>query len=86
MTFNQYTHNCHDYRQHLKENSQEQSILEVKEENARTAEDMLATKIEQLQKQIVEEQFKHKHLEDEALFQKQQLEKVVSNSFNYKQK
>ncbi|CAD5122442.1 DgyrCDS10865 [Dimorphilus gyrociliatus] len=80
MTFNQYTHNCHDYRQHLRENSQEQSILEVKEENVRTSEEMLSTKIAQLQKEIVDEQFKHKHFEDEALFQKQQLDKVVSSN------
>ena len=45
MQFNSYIHQCNDYRQQLQENQQELMVLEVKNENAKVAEEMQHAKV-----------------------------------------
>lgn len=45
MLFNSYIHQCNDLRQQFEDNEQELMVLEVKHENAKTAEEMQAAKV-----------------------------------------
>lgn len=45
MTYNAYIHQINDITQQLKDNDQELKVLEVKNENARVAEEMQAAKV-----------------------------------------
>lgn len=45
MTYNAYIHQINDITQQLKDNEQELKVLEVKNENARVAEEMQAAKV-----------------------------------------
>ena len=45
MTFNSYVHQVNDIGIQLTDNSQELEVLEVKDTNAKSAEDMQATKV-----------------------------------------
>ena len=45
MTFNSYVHQVNDIGNQLTDNSQELKVLEVKDTNAKSAEEMQATKV-----------------------------------------
>ena len=45
MTFNAYSHQINDMQQQLQDNEQELKVLEVKNENARVAEEMQGAKV-----------------------------------------
>ena len=45
MTYNAYVHQIDDIQQQLKDNEQELKVLEVKNENAKVAEEMMAAKV-----------------------------------------
>ena len=45
MTYNAYTHQINDIEQNLKDNEQELKVLQVKNENAKVAEEMQAAKV-----------------------------------------
>ncbi|XP_046357907.2 coiled-coil domain-containing protein 178-like [Haliotis rufescens] len=62
MTYNAYVHQLNDIRQQLKDNDQEMKILEVKNENAKVAEEMQATKVRDFQTRIAETEFEHRKL------------------------
>ena len=45
MTFNSYVHQVNDIGNQLTDNAQELEVLSVKDKNAKTAEEMQATKV-----------------------------------------
>jgi NADH/NAD ratio-sensing transcriptional regulator Rex len=45
MTFNAYIHQVNDMQQQLKDNDEELQVLDVKNENAKVAEEMQAAKV-----------------------------------------
>ncbi|XP_064605202.1 coiled-coil domain-containing protein 178-like [Liolophura sinensis] len=63
--FNTYTHQANDITQHLKQNQQEKSVLEVRNENAKYAEEMQAAKVRELDTLITEAEFEHRRLTNE---------------------
>ena len=48
MTFNAYIHQVNDMKQQLKDNDEELKVLDVKNENAKLAEEMQAAKVSNL--------------------------------------
>ena len=48
MTYNAYIHQLNDIKQQLKDNDQELQVMEVKNENAKVAEEMQAKKVMQI--------------------------------------
>lgn len=65
MTFNGYIHQINDVTQQLIDNEQELKVLEVKNENAKAAEEIQAAKVKDLEVKIVEAEFEHNRLEAE---------------------
>lgn len=65
MTHNAYTHQINDTKQQLKDNEQELTVLEVRYENAKVAEEMQARKVSELQSKISEAEFERERLENE---------------------
>jgi len=51
MTYNAYIHQINDITQQLKDNDQELKVLEVKNENARVAEELQAAKVRTISKE-----------------------------------
>lgn len=45
MTYNAYIHQVNDMKQQLKDNDEELKVLDVKNENAKVAEEMQAAKV-----------------------------------------
>lgn len=67
MTFSSYISDLNQYHQELKDNQQELRILEVRCENTKAAEEMQATKVEELKSKIVEQEYEHRRLEDDNI-------------------
>lgn len=67
MTFNNYISDLNKYHHELKDNQQELRILEVRCENTKAAEEMQATKVEELKSKIVEQEYEHRRLEDDNI-------------------
>lgn len=65
MTFNAYSHQINDMQQQLKDNEQELKVLEVKNENARVAEEMQGAKVRDIQGKIMESESEHARLDAE---------------------
>lgn len=65
MTHNAYLHQINDTKQQLKDNDQELTVLEVRFENAKVAEEMQAIKVNNLQSKISEAEFEHERLEND---------------------
>ncbi|XP_059162874.1 coiled-coil domain-containing protein 178-like [Physella acuta] len=78
MTFNAYVHQVNDINQQLIENDQELKILKVKNENAKIAEEMQATKVSNLQSKITQAEFENRRLENEN----EQLEQELQTNKN----
>ncbi|KAK3089571.1 hypothetical protein FSP39_004696 [Pinctada imbricata] len=74
MTYNAYIHQLNDIKQQLKDNEQELQVLEVKNENAKVAEEMQAKKVRDLQGKITEAEFEHNRLENENIQLQQELD------------
>ncbi|XP_060070324.1 coiled-coil domain-containing protein 178-like [Ylistrum balloti] len=65
MTHNAYTHQINDTNQQLRDNEQELTVLEVRYENAKVAEEMQSRKVTELQSKIAEAEFERERLENE---------------------
>lgn len=74
MTFNNYISDLNKYHHELKDNQQELRILEVRCENTKAAEDMQATKVEELKTKIVEQEYEHRRLEDDNITKQNELQ------------
>lgn len=81
MTHNAYTHQINDTKQQLKDNEQELTVLEVRYENAKVAEEMQARKVSELQSKISEAEFERERLENEnaKLLQEMKSKKSSNN-------
>ena len=53
MTYNAYIHQLNDIKQQLKDNDQELQVMEVKNENAKVAEEMQAKKVQQIANKLL---------------------------------
>ncbi|OWF35535.1 coiled-coil domain-containing protein 178-like isoform X2 [Mizuhopecten yessoensis] len=83
MTNNAYTHQINDTKQQLKDNEQELTVLEVRYENAKVAEEMQAKKVSELLNKIAEAEFEHERLENENTRLLQEMNQK-KNSNNHK--
>ncbi|XP_033736853.1 coiled-coil domain-containing protein 178-like [Pecten maximus] len=81
MTHNAYTHQINDTEQQLKDNEQELTVLEVRYENAKVAEEMQSRKVSELQSKISEAEFERERLENEnaSLLQEMNSKKNSNN-------
>lgn len=73
MTYNAYIHQVNDMKQQLKDNDEELKVLDVKNENAKVAEEMQAAKVRDIQTKIAEAEFEHNRLENENIQLQQEL-------------
>lgn len=73
MTYNAYIHQVNDMQQQLKDNDEELKVLDVKNENAKVAEEMQAAKVRDIQTKIAEAEFEHNRLENENIQLQQEL-------------
>ncbi|XP_052254970.1 coiled-coil domain-containing protein 178-like [Dreissena polymorpha] len=82
MTYNAYIHQINEISQQLKDNDQELKVLEVKNENAKVAEEMQAAKVVDITSKIGEAEFEHARLESEnaSLQSKLNTKKIKWNS------
>ncbi|CAL1526941.1 unnamed protein product [Lymnaea stagnalis] len=78
MTFNAYIHQVNDVSQQLIDNEQEMKVLQVKNENAKVAEEMQATKVRNLQSKLTQAGFEYRRLENEN----DQLEQELNTTKN----
>ncbi|XP_005098448.1 coiled-coil domain-containing protein 178 [Aplysia californica] len=82
MTYNAFVHQVNDIHSQLTDNDQELKVLRVKNENARTAEEMQATKVRDLQAKITEAEFEHRRLENENEQLEQELKMNKNRNFH----
>ncbi|KAI8786931.1 coiled-coil domain-containing protein 178 [Biomphalaria glabrata] len=80
LNFNAYVHQINDINSRLIDNEQEMKVLQVKNENAKIAEGMQATKVQNLQSKITQAVFEHRRLENENDQLEQDLKTTKNNN------
>lgn len=80
MTFNSYVHQVNDIGHQLVDNAQELEVLAVKDNNAKAAEDMQATKVRTLQAKITDAEFEYRRLENENIQAEEELKVMKSKN------
>ncbi|KAH9515273.1 hypothetical protein Btru_014037 [Bulinus truncatus] len=83
LNFNAYVHQINDINSRLIDNEQEMKVLQVKNENAKIAEEMQATKVQNLHSKITQAVFEHRRLENENDQLNQEL-RTTKNHNNHK--